>query len=206
MNQAGGCADTSRRILVREAIATDLVAIQQIYAAHVLTGLGTFEETPPPSEELAQRRARVLKLGLPYLVAGADGSVVGFCYAAPYRSRSAYRFALEDSVYVAPSHGGRGVGTALLGRLIEHCEKGPWRQMIAVIGDSANCASVSLHRKCGFNMIGTLSGVGFKFGRWINTPIMQRTLGEGDARAPQTSGLETVTRLEDPGDDPDAER
>ena len=125
---------------------------------------------------LSRRRASV-DVGLPYLVAEARGEILGFAYAAPYRPRPAYRFTVEDLVYVAEGLGGHGVGSALLGELIARCEGGPWSQMLAVIGDSANSGSIALHRRFGFERAGTLRSVGFKFGRWVDTPILQRALG-----------------------------
>ncbi|MBS7539577.1 GNAT family N-acetyltransferase [Ancylobacter lacus] len=170
--------------LVREARDADLPALHSIYAHHVLTGTASFETAPPTLEEMAARRAAVLAQGLPYLVATLDGAVAGYCYASAYRPRPAYRFTVEDSVYVAHGLGGRGVGSALLGALIARCEAGPWRQMIAVIGDSANAGSIALHRRHGFAPAGTLGAVGFKFGRWIDSVLMQRALGAGDATPP----------------------
>lgn len=173
---------------VRDAVDADMAAIQSIYARHVLTGLATFEEVPPAVGELMARRAVVLGLGLPYLVAERAGRVVGYSYASTYRPRPAYRFTVEDSVYVAEGCGGRGVGTALLGALIARCERGPWRQMLAVIGDSGNEGSIALHRRMGFAPAGRLDAVGFKLGRWVDSVLMQRPLGAGagtlpDARA-----------------------
>ena len=147
-------------------------------------GLASFEESAPGEGELRNRRQAVIALGLPYLVAERDGRVVGYAYATQYRARSAYRHSLENSVYVREGEGGRGIGEALLGALIERCEGGPWRQMIAVIGDSANAASIGLHRKLGFREVGTLAAVGFKFGRWVDSVLMQRSLGEGDRTLP----------------------
>lgn len=171
-------------LIVRDAREADLAAVQTIYAHHVLCGLATFEELPPSDEELAARRAAVVAVGLPYLVAERKGDVVGYAYANPYRSRPAYRFALEDSVYVAKELGGQGIGSALLRVLIARCESGPWRQMIALIGDRANAASIALHRKMGFRTAGTLEAVGFKLGRWVDTVLMQRPLGAGDQTTP----------------------
>ena len=168
-------------ILVRDAVEADMAAIQAIYQHHVLHGLASFEEVPPSVDELLARRASVIGLGLPYLVAEIDGRVAGYSYATLYRARSAYRHTIEDSVYVAPGLGGRGIGSALLGALIERCEAGPWRQMIANIGDSGNAGSLALHRRFGFQTAGTLRSVGFKFGRWVDTVLMQRPLGAGDA-------------------------
>jgi L-amino acid N-acyltransferase YncA len=166
-------------LLVRPSREDDIPAITRIYAHHVLHGLASFEEIPPDEAELARRRQEVLRHGLPYLAAEQAGEIVGYCYAAPYRARSAYRFTIEDSVYVAPGEVGQGIGRALLSRLIGLCEQGPWRQMIAVIGDSENYASIGLHKAEGFHMIGTHPAVGFKFGRWVDSVLMQRELGEG---------------------------
>ena len=158
--------------------------VQHIYAHHVLHGLASFEEAAPATEELSGRRDAVLALGLPYLIAEIDGRVVGYAYATPYRARSAYRHSLEDSVYVREGFSGRGVGVALLSELVERCSRGPWRQMIAVIGDSGNAASIGLHRKLGFREVGTLEAVGFKFGRWVDSVLMQRALGPGNQSLP----------------------
>ena len=128
---------------------------------------------------MTRRRADVIGLGLPYLVAELDGDVAGYSYAAPYRSRSAYRFAIENSVYVDHRLNRRGIGRALLPALIARCQAGDWRQMIAIIGDSGNAASIGLHEQFGFRLAGTLRGVGFKFGRWVDTVLMQRALGAG---------------------------
>src|ERR1700678_680874 len=129
-------------------------------------------------------RAAVVRAGLPYLAAEADGTVVGYSYATSYRSRSAYRYTIEDSVYVAEGLGGRGIGGALLEALIARCETGPWRQMLAVIGDSKNAGSVALHERMGFRLIGALAAVGFKHGKWVDTILMQRALGQGDSTSP----------------------
>lgn len=159
--------------------------IQAIYAHHVLHGLATFEEVPPPVAEMAARRASVMQAGLPYLAATIDGAVVGYAYATAYRPRPAYRHTIEDSVYVAHGLGGLGIGGALLAALIARCESGPWRQMLAVIGNSGNAGSIALHRRLGFQPIGTLSAVGFKLGRWVDTVLMQRALGDGAGSAPR---------------------
>ncbi|MGK9233736.1 GNAT family N-acetyltransferase [Inquilinus limosus] len=171
-------------ITVRDAAEADLPAVQAIYARHVLHGLASFEETPPDVAELAARRAAVLAQGLPYLAAEIDGRLVGYAYAGAYRPRPAYRHTVEDSVYVADGQAGRGIGRALLGALIERCEAGPWRQMVAVIGDSGNTASITLHERLGFQRVGLLQSVGFKFGRWVDSVLMQRALGPGDAVLP----------------------
>ena len=171
-------------VMIRDSRDGDVARIAVIYAHHVRHGVASFEEVPPAADELARRRADVLDRGLPYLVAELDGNVVGYAYASPYRARSAYRFSLEDSVYVDPACHRRGAGRALLGALIARCEAGPWRQMIAVIGDSANHASIGLHARLGFRPAGTLRSVGFKFGRWIDSVLMQRPLGADDGTLP----------------------
>ena len=171
-------------LVVRDAAEADMEAVARIYAHHVERGLATFEEAAPTDEEMRARRLKVLAVGAPYLVAEIDGEIVGYCYAAPYHARPAYRHTLEDSVYVAPGRGGRGIGGALLAELIARCEAGPWRWLVAIIGDSDNAASIALHRRHGFEPVGTLRSVGFKHGRWVDTPIMQRVLGPGDSRPP----------------------
>lgn len=172
-------------IVVRDSIDADMAAVQRIYAYYVLHGLGSFEEKPPPVAELQRRRKDVLSRGLPYLVAEIDGAVVGYSYVAVFRSRSAYRYTVEDSVYVDEAFGRSGVGRALLSALIARCEASGWRQMIAVIGDSANTASIGLHESLGFRHVGTLQAVGFKFDRWVDSVLMQRELGAG-GRTPPT--------------------
>ena len=167
-------------MIIRDAVDGDFSAIAAIYADHVLTGLASFEEKPPTAGDLTERWRLVLSHGLPYIVAESDGRVAGYGYAGPYRSRSAYRFTVEDSVYIARGSGGQGLGSALLAALIERCEAGPWRQMVAVIGGSDNHASIKLHRKFGFRHVGTLERVGFKFGRWVDSVLMQRALAGRD--------------------------
>jgi L-amino acid N-acyltransferase YncA len=174
------------RTSVRDARDEDMMAVQAIYAHHVLHGLASFEETPPSVQEIAARRAAVLSQGLPYLVGTVGGRVVGYCYAAPYRARPAYRHTIEDSVYVADGMAGRGVGSALLRELVARCERGSWRQMLAVIGNSGNTGSIALHASVGFEMVGTFRSVGFKLGRWLDSVLMQRSLGEGDRTDPQS--------------------
>lgn len=159
-------------------------AIQAIYAHHVLNGRASFEEEAPGIAELTERRAAVLQRGLPHLVAELDGAVAGYAYAGPYRLRSAYRHTVEDSVYVAPELAGRGIGRALLGRLVDECERLGYRQMIAVIGDSGNAGSIGLHAALGFRHAGLLPSVGFKHGRWVDSVLMQRPLGLGDTSLP----------------------
>jgi phosphinothricin acetyltransferase len=171
-------------LIVRDGTEADVAAVQRIYAPHVLRGLASFEEVPPTVAELQRRRADVVALGLPYLVAESAGQVVGYSYASPYRARSGYRFSLEDSVYIEEGRDGQGIGSALLREVIARCERGPWRQMIAVIGDSANLGSIRLHERLGFSMAGTLHGVGFKLGRWVDSVFMQRALGAGETTLP----------------------
>lgn len=178
---AGNSGAPRVETLVRAASKADMSAVRDIYAHYVLHSLATFEETPPTLEDMLLRRRASVDLGLPYLVAEARGEILGFAYAALYRTRPAYRFTIEDSVYVADGLGGQGIGSALLGELVAACERGPWRQMVAVVGDSANAASIALHQRFGFELAGTLRSVGFKHGRWIDTPILQRALGIGDA-------------------------
>jgi phosphinothricin acetyltransferase len=171
---------------IRPARAADLAAIQAIYAHHVLTGLASFEEVPPDLAEMAARHAKVVGRGLPFLVAEDDGGVLGYAYAAPFRDRVAYRYSLEDSVYMAPGAAGRGIGAALMAELIARCQALGYRLMVAVIGDSANAASIGLHRKMGFAPAGRLPSVGFKFGRWVDSVYMVRPLGPGAATPPET--------------------
>jgi L-amino acid N-acyltransferase YncA len=171
-------------LAIRSATPHDVPRIAAIYAHHVRTGLASFEVEPPDEAEVARRLAEVRAQGLPYLVAEADGRVVGYAYAAPYRSRPAYRYTLEDSVYVDRDCTGRGVGRRLLERLVSEAAASGHRQMIAVIGDSANQPSIALHAACGFARVGLLPAVGLKFGRWVDSVLMQRSLGAGDAPLP----------------------
>ncbi len=173
---------------VRDAAVADMDAVQAIYAHHVRHGFASFEEVQPTVADLTARRAAALARDLPYLVAETDGRIAGFSYAVPYRSRSAYRHTVENSVYVAEGCEGRGIGRLLLSDLIARCEAGPWRQMVAIIGDSGNTASIALHRSLGFEMTGTLTAVGFKHGRWVDTVLMQRRLGVGSDRLPEDGG------------------
>jgi phosphinothricin acetyltransferase len=174
---------------LRPAEASDFAAIHAIYRHHVLNGLGSFEEHPPELAEMQRRHGDVVAHGLPYLVALAGessagsaggGKLLGYAYAAPFRARSAYRFTVEDSVYIAPDAVGHGVGRALLTEVIERCTALGKRQMIAVIGDSGNAGSIALHRALGFSPPMTLHGAGFKFGRWVDIVLMQRALGPGN--------------------------
>ncbi len=189
LSPAAGVGQAALRI--RPADAADMAAIQAIYAHHVLTGLASFEEVPPDVAEMAARRQKVIGRGLPYLVAEAAdeaGGVLGYAYAAPFRDRVAYRYSLEDSVYVAPGAVGRGVGSALLAELIARCADLGYRQMVAVIGDSANAASIRLHAKLGFEMAGRLTSIGFKFGLWVDSVYMRRPIGPGDGTPPAALG------------------
>ena len=170
---------------MRPAIAADLAAVQGIYAHAVSTGMGSFEEVPPPLEEMRRRFDDVLAHGLPYLAAEVDGRLAGYGYCTLYRTRSAYRYSLEDSIYVDKDFQGRGIGRAILAELIARCEGLGYRQIIAVIGDSANAASIGLHASLGFLRVGTLRSSGFKFGRWVDSVLMQRPLGPGDGTRPQ---------------------
>lgn len=171
---------------VRAAALGDLAALQQIYAHHVLHGLASFEEVPPDAAEIRRRFEDVTGRGLPYLVAAEGREILGYGYCAPYRARSAYRYALEDSIYVRDGQQGRGVGSRLLGELIRLCEGLGYRQVIAVIGDSANAASIGVHARHGFVRVGTLRSTGYKFGRWVDSVLMQRPLGPGDGTPPAT--------------------
>jgi phosphinothricin acetyltransferase len=172
-------------MLVRNAAAADLPAVHAIYCLHVLRGLASFEEIPPALDEMRRRFGEVSSQGLPYLVAEEAGEVLGYGYCAPYRTRSAYRFSLEDSIYIKDGLQRRGIGRALLEQLIARCERLGYRQLIAVIGDSANAASIGLHAALGFVRAGTLRSVGYKFGRWVDSVTMQRPLGGGDMTPPR---------------------
>jgi L-amino acid N-acyltransferase YncA len=178
-------------ISIRDATEEDMTDVQRIYAHHVLRGLASFEEIPPTVHDLMTRRVSVIAEGLPYLVAERDGEVVGYSYAGTFRPRSGYRYTVEDSVYVAEGLRGNGIGGALLRALISRCESGPWRQMVACIGDSANAASVALHLRLGFRLVGSLDSVGWKLGRWVDVVFMQRSLGAGDETVPTGQGCDT---------------
>jgi phosphinothricin acetyltransferase len=171
-------------MIIRDATAADLPAITAIYAHHVRTGTGTFEETPPDQAEIGQRMAKVQGAGCAWLVAENDGLIVGYGYYAQIRDRSAYRFTAEDSIYVRDDVRGMGVGKALVQALIEHATAKGFRQMIAVIGDSENVGSIGLHSSLGFRQVGTMKAVGLKFGRWVDVVTMQRPLGEGERTLP----------------------
>jgi L-amino acid N-acyltransferase YncA len=172
---------------IRPSREQDLPAISAIYAHHVLTGTGTFETTAPTEAEMAARRADVLAKGLPYLVAEDGGQVVGFAYCQWFKARPAYRFSAEDSIYLHPDAGGKGLGRELLAELAAQAEAGGIRKLIAVIGDSANGASIGVHRSQGFSTVGVLKSCGWKFGRWLDIVLMEKTLGEGDTTSPESA-------------------
>jgi L-amino acid N-acyltransferase YncA len=172
-------------VQVRPARPDEVPAMQEIYAYHVRHGLASFEEEPPSVEEMRRRYDDVCSRGLPFLAAEFGGVLAGYGYCAPYRARSAYRFSLEDSVYVRHGSEGQGVGSAILEVLIERAAALGYRQLIAVIGDSGHAPSINLHASCGFLRVGVLRSVGFKFGRWVDTVVMQRPLGPGDGTPPQ---------------------
>jgi phosphinothricin acetyltransferase len=176
-------------ITIRPSTDADLPAITAIYGWNVLNGLGTFEEDPPSQDEMARRRAAFLDRGLPYLVAEEDGVVLGYAYAGPFRLRAAYRYTVEDSVYVSPDAVGKGVGKTLLTALIAECEALGLRQLVAVIGDSGNAASIGLHAAMGFKQQGVFPAMGYKFGRWVDLVWMQRSLNGGGSREPDSPGL-----------------
>jgi len=172
-------------LTIRPVVPTDIPAITRIYAHAVEHGTASFELAPPDAAEMTLRMKAVLEGKFPYLVAEADGAIAGYAYASLYRTRPAYRFTLEDSVYVAPEMQRRGIGIALLRKLIELCTALGYRQMIAVIGDSNQAASIGVHKACGFTDAGNLRGIGWKFGRWLDTPMMQLALGPGATTAAQ---------------------
>jgi phosphinothricin acetyltransferase len=169
---------------IRPATDADIAAITAIYAHHVMHGTGTFETTPPEEMDMAVRRTDVLARGLPYLVLEETGAVVGFAYCNWFKPRPAYRFSAEDSIYLAATATGKGLGRLLLTELMAHAERCGVRQMLAVIGDSDNQGSIGLHRSCGFEHTGVLRSSGWKFERWLDVVLMQRSLGLGDSTAP----------------------
>ena len=171
-------------IAIRPAKPDDLPTITAIYGHHVRTGLASFEEIAPDLAEMTRRYDDLVSRGFPYVAAEREGAVLGYAYAGPYRARSGYRYTVEDTVYVAPELGGRGIGRQLLNTVVEQTTAMGMRQMIAVIGDSANAGSIGVHRACGFRITGTMEAVGFKFGRWVDSVVMQRALGPGAAKLP----------------------
>ncbi len=170
--------------VIRAATEADLPVVTAIYDHAVRFGTATFELVPPDLAEMTRRLGALRDGGFPYLVAELAGAVVGYAYAGPYRHRPAYRFTVENSIYLSPAIHRRGVGIQLLRRLIAECEARGYRQMIAVIGDSANAGSIGVHARAGFQMIGTHPTVGLKFGRWLDTVMMQLALGDGSATIP----------------------
>jgi phosphinothricin acetyltransferase len=171
-------------VTIRPAGLADIPAITRIYAHAVRNGTATFELEPPDEAEMTRRMTALLDGDFPYIAADSGGAVAGYAYAGLYRTRPAYRFTVEDSIYVDPNVQRRGVGRMLLARLIDECEKRGFRQIIAVIGDSAQTASIEVHRALGFRHAGNLQNVGFKFGRWLDTVLMQRDLGPGATTKP----------------------
>jgi L-amino acid N-acyltransferase YncA len=174
----------TQELCIRPATPGDVAAIAGIYAHAVRHGTASFEIDPPDGDEMLRRYQALASAGFPYLVAERAGVIAGYAYAGPYRMRPAYRWTVEDSVYVAETAQRRGVGRALLEALIAQSEARGFRQMIAVIGDSAQTPSIALHRSAGFRMVGTLEAVGFKFGRWLDSVLMQRPLGGGAGGSP----------------------
>lgn len=172
-------------LTLRPSTPDDLPAITAIYAHGVLHGTGTFELTPPSEQDMAERRQAVLANGWPWLVAERQGRVLGYAYASPFRPRLAFRYCLEDSIYLAPEAQGQGVGTWLLAELLTRCEAAGARQMVAVIGDSQNLGSIGVHRRLGFEPAGQLRSAGWKFDRWLDVVMMQRSLGQADQVAPE---------------------
>jgi phosphinothricin acetyltransferase len=175
-------------VAVRSSHDGDVAAIAAIYRHHVLHGVASFEDIPPDEDEVARRRGDILALKLPYLVAERSERVVGYCYASRYRARSAYRFTLEDSIYVDAAEVGRGIGRALLSTLLDRCCGLGYRQMVAVIGGSDQWPSIRLHETLGFTRAGLLPAVGFKFGSWVDCVLMQRALGSGATTPPREIG------------------
>ncbi len=173
-----------RGVLIRPATAADIAEITRIYAFAVEHGTATFEIEPPDEAEMVRRHATLVAGGYPYLVAERSGAIAGYAYAGTYRARLAYRWSVEDSIYMAPEFHRQGIGSALLTRLVAESETRGFRQMIAVIGDSAQVPSIAVHARAGFAHIGTLRAVGFKHGRWLDTVLMQRPLGSGDTVPP----------------------
>ena len=173
-----------QKIIIRPAAPADIAAITGIYADAVVNGTASFEIEPPDQAEMTRRQAALLNNGYPYLTAEIEGVVAGYAYAGPYRSRPAYKWSVEDSIYVAPQMHRKGIGGLLLRMLVAESEQRGFRQMIAVIGNSAQIGSIAVHERAGFSHIGTLRSVGFKHGKWLDTVLMQRTLGKGDTTKP----------------------
>ena len=182
-----GAPSTHRMPLIRPSLDTDVDALTAVYAHHVLHGTGTFETEPPGAAEMARRRQEVLARGLPWLVAEDGGRVVGFALCNWFKPRAAYRFSAEDSIYLHPEAQQRGLGRALLAELALQADHAGVRKLIAVIGDSANAASIGLHRSLGFDHVGTIGACGWKFGRWLDIVLMEKPLGAGSAVPPKES-------------------
>jgi L-amino acid N-acyltransferase YncA len=174
-------------LILRPSTDADLAAITAIYAHHVLHGTGTFETTPPTETEMATRRADVLARGLPYLVAENEGRVIGFAYCQWFKPRPAYRYSAEDSIYLDPDAAGHRIGNKLLAELVKHAEAAGVRKLIAVIGDSGNVPSIGVHRSMGFRHVGTIESCGWKFGRWLDIVLMDKSIGEGSRTAPEAA-------------------
>lgn len=173
--------------LIRPSTEHDLPAITRIYAHHVLHGTGTFETTPPSVDEMTARRADVLSKGLPWLVIEEAGEILGYAYGNWFKPRPAYRFSVEDSIYLAPEAAGKGLGRALLAELLAVLERGGIRKVMAVIGDSANAGSIGVHKALGFEPVGVVPSCGWKFGRWLDIVMMQRAIGDGDRTPPEAA-------------------
>lgn len=183
-------------VCIRPATPDDMAQVLAIYSYYVTRTAASFEEQVPSVAEMQRRREEVFARNLPYLIAEEDGEVLGYTYAGPWRPRSAYRYTVEDSIYVAPFVQRRGVGKALLGALIDRCAELGYRRMIAVIGDSANQGSIGLHRSLGFRQEGVLRGVGLKFGRWVDVVIMHRVLGDDDRPLPDGGAAPALPKYE----------
>ena len=169
---------------LRNCLEADMPAVTTIYGHHVRYGTASFETAPPSLDEMCRRRDDILAKGLPYLVAISDGCVLGYAYAGAYRPRAAYRDTVENSIYIHPEFTGRGIGKRLLPAVVTECEIRDLRQMIAVVGDSTNLASIRLHERCGFQMVGVLRSVGYKHGRWLDSVLLQKAIGRGDTVPP----------------------
>ncbi len=163
-------------VIIRQSIDDDISSITEIYAREVLTGLASFEIEPPDSSEMAKRRSKIVHSGYAYIVAADKDKIIGYAYASPYRTRPAYQYTLENSVYVSADARGNGVGKMLLTELIEICKQDSYRSMIAIIGDSHNISSIKLHQSVGFRHVGTIKDAGFKLGRWVDSVVMQKML------------------------------
>ncbi len=180
-------------LVLRDATAADVPSMHAIYAHHVLHGVGTFDEVPPTVADMNEKWRGVVASGLPWLVAEDAGAVVGYANASMFRPRPGYRYSIEDSVYVRDDRRGQGIGAALLAHLLPRCEATGARQVIAVIGGSENTGSIAVHRKAGFEVVGTVRSAGFKFGRWVDIVLMQRALNGGDLTLPPARGAWTLS-------------